>query len=223
MSKSSLRRQASDWRRHFFYRKESLHTTWKLRISIVLLVVLATAATLRFWRLQIAQSLVCAEKITASDGLLVEYYDLGSYLVFEHAGDLQRIGMAPRIFVPVPKNASAVSKGVTELMAHLARISSFETVPIQEIEPIRLNEAKQIRDFLKAQGVTSIVLVTPDFRSRRSFLVYNTVFSSAGISVGCAPVFGLTNPQNWTKTWHGIQDVTEQFLKLQYYRFYVLL
>jgi hypothetical protein len=211
--------QASDWRRHFFYRKESLRTTWKLRISIVLFVVLATAATLRFWRLQIAQSLVCAEKITASDALLVENFDQ-SYLVFERAGDLQRIGIAPRIFLPV---ASAVSKSVTELMAHLARISSFEIVPIQEIEPISLNAAKQIRDFLKAQGMTSIVVVTPDFRSRRSFLVYNTVFSPAGISVGCAPVFGMTNPQNWTETWHGIQDVTEQFLKLQYYRFYVLL
>jgi hypothetical protein len=219
MSKGSLRPQASDWRRHFFYRKESLRTTWKLRISIVLFVVLATAATLRFWRLQIAQSLVCAEKITASDALLVENFDQ-SYLVFERAGDLQRIGIAPRIFLPV---ASAVSKSVTELMAHLARISSFEIVPIQEIEPISLNAAKQIRDFLKAQGVTSIVVVTPDFRSRRSFLVYNTVFSPAGISVGCAPVFGMTNPQNWTETWHGIQDVTEQFLKLQYYRFYVLL
>src|SRR5215475_5984880 len=133
MSKSSLRRQASDWRRHFFYRKESLHTTWKLRISIVLLIVLATAATGRFWKLQIAQSLVCAEKITASDGLLVENFD-PSYLVYERAGDLQRIGIAPRIFVPVrapdAKTPGGVEKAVTELMAHLARVSSFEIVPI---------------------------------------------------------------------------------------------
>jgi hypothetical protein len=43
-----------------------------------------------------------------------------------------------------------------------------------------------------------------------------------GIKVHCVPVFGQKSPANWTKTWHGIQDVTEQFLKLQYYRFYVL-
>jgi hypothetical protein len=27
---------------------------------------------------------------------------------------------------------------------------------------------------------------------------------------------------NWAQSWHGIQGVSEQFLKLQYYRFYVL-
>jgi hypothetical protein len=27
---------------------------------------------------------------------------------------------------------------------------------------------------------------------------------------------------NWTQTWHGIQDVVEQWLKLQYYRLWVL-
>jgi hypothetical protein len=36
------------------------------------------------------------------------------------------------------------------------------------------------------------------------------------------PVFGVNTPKNWTQTWHGIQGVTEQWLKLQYYRFYVL-
>jgi hypothetical protein len=36
------------------------------------------------------------------------------------------------------------------------------------------------------------------------------------------PVLGEKTAKNWTKTWHGIQDVTEQWLKLQYYRFYVL-
>jgi hypothetical protein len=36
------------------------------------------------------------------------------------------------------------------------------------------------------------------------------------------PVFGTTTPENWTGTWHGIQDVALQFLKLSYYRMYVL-
>jgi hypothetical protein len=40
--------------------------------------------------------------------------------------------------------------------------------------------------------------------------------------VYCAPVFGRTTPERWTATWHGIQDVSEEFLKLQYYRFYVI-
>jgi hypothetical protein len=64
--------------------------------------------------------------------------------------------------------------------------------------------------------------VTDGFRSQRSLLVYHAVLAPASIKVGCMPVFGQKTPKNWAKTWHGIQDVTEQFLKLAYYRFYVL-
>ena len=66
-------------------------------------------------------------------------------------------------------------------------------------------------------------MVTPGFRSQRSSLVYQAVLAPAGIAVYCVPVFGQKTPANWTETWHGIQEVAEQFLKLQYYRFYVLL
>ena len=44
----------------------------------------------------------------------------------------------------------------------------------------------------------------------------------AGTQLSCVPVFGSTTPQRWTATWHGIQGVVEEFLKLQYYRFYVI-
>ena len=60
------------------------------------------------------------------------------------------------------------------------------------------------------------------FRSRRSFLIYSTVFRDAGIVTSCVPVFGRTTTENWMRTWHGIQEVVEQYGKLQYYRFFVL-
>jgi len=41
--------------------------------------------------------------------------------------------------------------------------------------------------------------------------------------VRCDPVFGRATPERWSNTWHGIQSVAEEFVKLQYYRFYVLL
>jgi hypothetical protein len=84
-----------------------------------------------------------------------------------------------------------------------------------------LNAAREIRSFLKRQDIHSVTVVSPAFRSRRSQLVYDRVFRPAGIAVGCVPVFG-TSPQNWTQTWHGIQDFLEQFVKLAYYRLYVL-
>jgi len=183
----------------------------------------------------IGQSLICDEQIPPSDALLVENFD-PNFIVFERTAALQKSGVAPRVLVPIPADnnsdpkldynsevSNMVSKAVAEVMARVAHVPNIEMIPIQEIEPISLNAARQIRDFLTREQVRSIVVVTPDFRSRRSFLVYSTVLEPAGISVGCVPAFGAKTVQNWSDTWHGLQEVGLEFLKLQYYRFYVLL
>ena len=71
------------------------------------------------------------------------------------------------------------------------------------------------------EHLSLVIVVTDGFRSRRSALVYHVVLDSAGMKVGCMPVFGERTPQNWAMTWHGIENVTEQFLKRQYDRIYV--
>ena len=107
-------------------------------------------------------------------------------------------------------------------MARVAQLQNVEILPIRIREPVSLNAAYQIRDFLSKEHLSSVIVVTDGFRSKRSALVYHAVLDPASIKVGCIPVFGGNTPKNWTVTWHGIEDVTEQFLKLQYYRFYVL-
>src|SRR5262245_46272003 len=231
MTTRHLERQVPDWRRHFFYRKESLHTTWKLWLSVLLLSLLFLWITRGLWTQIIGQSLICDEQIPASDALLVENFD-PSYTVFEKTAALQRSGVASRVLVPVLEDDNAdnnsevnsrVSKAVAEVMAQVAHVPNIEMIPIRIVEPISLNAAKQIRDFLTREHIRSIVVATPDFRSRRSLLVYSTVLNPAGISVGCFPAIGIRTVHNWSDTWHGIQGVAEEFLKLQYYRFYVLL
>ena len=212
------------WRDHFFYRKESLRTTWKFRILVVLLPLVLVTATRGFWTVKVGESLVCTQSVAPSDALLLENFD-PDYLVFESARNLRKIGVASRILVPVRTGTDStapdyISKRLAEVMAEVARIE-FEVIPIQEIEPISLNAANQIREFLQAERIKSVVVVAPDFRSRRSFLIYNRVFSPAGISTGCFPVFGRRTTSNWADSWHGLQEVGLQFLKLQFYRFYV--
>jgi hypothetical protein len=108
-------------------------------------------------------------------------------------------------------------------MARVARLPSFEPVPVpRRDEPISLNAAKQIRDFLVREKIGSIVIIAPGFRSRRSELIYQTVFTPSGIRVGCARTIPIEKPENWTNTWHGMQEFVEQFFKLQYYRFYAI-
>jgi hypothetical protein len=184
------------------------------------------STTREFWMLQIGQSLVCTEEISPSDVILVENFD-PDYLVFERAAALYKAGFAARVLVPTqasrdPTRANLVAQGIAELMAHVAQLQQPTILPIRLLEPISLNAAYQIRDFLMQEHLRSVIVVTPGFRSKRSSLVYRAVLEPAGIKVGCVPVFGQKTPQNWTETWHGIQEVTEQFLKLQFYRFYVL-
>jgi hypothetical protein len=214
------------WRRHLFYTKKCVKTTWKLRVGLLVAVVLTGALTRELWIGTIGWSLVCMRDIAPSDVILVENFD-PDYLLFERAAELEKAGRAQRVLVPVqaspdPMVANLVSKGVAELMAQQARIGAWEMVPIREAEPISLNAAFQIREHLVREHVKSLIVVAPGFRSRRSALVYRAVLGDGGTQVRCDPVFGRTGPQRWAETWHGVQSVGTEFLKLQYYRFYVL-
>jgi hypothetical protein len=115
-----------------------------------------------------------------------------------------------------------VSQGIAEVMARQARIEVWGMIPIREAEPFSLNAAVQIREYLARERVQSLIVVTTGFRSRRSLLIYHAVLNGSDVQVRCDPVFGPATPERWTDTWHGIEEVAEQFFKLQYYRFYVL-
>jgi hypothetical protein len=108
-------------------------------------------------------------------------------------------------------------------MAHYARLRAWRAIPvIGYTEPISLNTALRVRQRLIADGIKSVIVIAPGFRSRRSLLVYRETLGQAEIEVGCVPVFNRTSPERWTQSWHGIQEVAEEFVKLQYYRLYVM-
>ena len=222
-------REPSDaprWTRHFVYRTEHTRTTWKFRVGFVALVVVGVWLTRGWWTVAIARSLVCAADSTPSDAILVENFD-PDYLVFERATRLRRAGLATRVLVPIQTDSgttetNAVALGTAEVMAMIARLGAMEIVPIQEVEPISLNAAHDLRRFIQRERIRSVIVVSPFFRSRRSALVYSAVLGRAGITVRCEPVHGTTALNTWTQSWHGVQNVAEQWLKLQYYRLYVL-
>jgi len=216
----------SGWRRHFFVREEHVRTTWLFR-ALLLLTLALLVVSASMWKDEVARGLVCDEQAATSDGILLENFD-PDYLVFQRATELVRAGAANRVLVPVPPgdgpgDVSRISTGVAELMASIARLPKMEFIRVDDREPITLNAARQLRDFMTRERITSVIVVTPALRSRRSQLVYSTVFSPAGIQVRCVPVFGAKTVDNWSDTWHGIQEVGLQFVKLQYYRFWVLL
>jgi hypothetical protein len=201
-----------------------LKTVGKASLAVLIVIVGATV-TSRWWTTEIARSLVCAEEAERSDALLVENFD-PSYVLFERAEALEKAGVAATTLIPVEavdtNVANPISHGIAEVMARHARLRVWRVIPIGYTEPISLNASIQIRRQLIRDGIRSIVVIAPGFRSRRSSLVYRTMLAEAGITVHCVPVFGGTSPEHWTRSWHGIQEFTEEFVKLQYYRFYVL-
>ena len=92
----------SQWQRYFFYRKESLRTTWKLRLSVLLSGILIVSLTRGFWTVKIAQSLVCEQQSPHSEALLLENFD-PDYLVFERAAALQKAGIAATFLTRAPE------------------------------------------------------------------------------------------------------------------------
>jgi hypothetical protein len=214
------------WTSYFFYRAQAVKTTWLLRTTVPVVLIVAAALTRGYWIRTIADSLICERSAaTPVDALLIENFDV-EYPLFEEAARLQQQG-APRILVPVPADPgrdtpNLVSARIVEVLAGVARLRNVEMIPVAESEPIVLNAAYGIRTFLTRERIRSVAVVVPAFRSRRSALVYSRVWGESGIAVACNPVLRNTQPYAWARTWHGRQQVGEQFAKLLYYHFYVL-
>jgi hypothetical protein len=216
----------SRWTRHLVYRAERTRTTWKLRLVLLTLVIVALWLTSGWWTAAIARSLVCDASPAPSDAILIENFD-PDYLLFERAMKLRRANLAARVLVPIrsdpgTREPNAVALGTAQVMARLARIGEVEIVPIGEVEPITLNAARDVQRFLERERIHSVIVVTPLFRSRRSALVYGATLGRSGVAVRFEPVQGSLGVNTWTRSWHGIQNVLEQWLKLQYYRWYAL-
>src|SRR5262245_14902675 len=176
----ALKRPAG-WRRLIFYRSESVKTTWPFRVGVLVASLAVILGSRPWWERAIGSSLVCNEVVAASDVLLVENFD-PNYEVFERAATLYRDGIASRIVVPVLAESEgmekAVAVGTAELMARLVHLPSIELLPLEVREPITLNAARQLKEFLARGHVSSITVVAPGFRSRRSQLVYGAILPS---------------------------------------------
>ena len=219
-------RRPQSWTRHLVYRAEVTKTTWKLRIGVAVFVLLVLRLTSGWWTAAIARSLICDASVAPSDAILVETFDL-NYPLFERAADLRHAGLAARVLVPLQAESStrepkAITAAVMELMATRSGLGTVELVPVREVEPITLNATRDVQRFLEREHIRSVIVMTSLLRSRRSALVYAATLGRAGITVRYQPVPSAANADGWAQSWHGIQDVLQQWLKLQYYRLYVL-
>ena len=173
----------------------------------------------------IGRSLVCEDAPRQRDAVLIDNFDY-EYGLFRLGAELQRDGLATRVIVPITSPdghaALAAATEVAVVFSRMAGLKHWDIVTAEHREPISLTTAGRVRDYLVKERIPAVTLVSAWFRSRRSALIYETVLKGSGISMRCMPVYGGSTPQNWSRSWHGVQEVVEQFGKLQYYRFWVL-
>lgn len=214
------------WHQFIWRRKEVLRTTWVFRLVAGLVLVLAIVATHQRVLTGLGESLVHRGPVESCQAIVLEHYG-SDYLVFEMARDLQRDGLAPRVIVPCqtfggPTNLNAVSEGIIDVMTRVSRMRNPELVPLDAAEPYTLNTAQAMAEYMVEQGIQSVIVVSPLFRSRRSHLVYASVLEPLGIELFCVPSKSNDQPDDWWQSTHGIQDVGLEFGKLWYYRLFVL-
>jgi hypothetical protein len=217
----------SNWRRWILREKQVTATTWKFRLLVLLAALAVACLTYPSWLVAIGSGLLHEQKLEPADVILLENFDT-DYAVFETAQRLVEAGYASRVLVPVrARNGQAqialVEKGIAEVMSRVAGIEQCEILPVQHIEPVSLNVAHQIAQFLESEGIRSVLVVSPGFRSSRSYLVYDHVFTPRGIRVECTAAHtDDSGAFTWWHTWHGVQDTVLELGKLLYYRVWVL-
>jgi hypothetical protein len=211
--------------RHFVYRTYAIRTTWKLRAGLPVTAAVVAWLTAGWWTVSIGESLVCDASIARSEAILLENFGPND-LLFERARQLRDAQISSRVLVPIwTQNGSELNRvalHTAEAMATSTGLGTIEMVPVNRVEPITLNTARAVQRYLEREKIGSVIVLTELFRSRRSELVYEATLVAAGIRVHCQPVEGSFNVKTWPREWHGVQEVAEQWLKLQYYRFYAV-
>lgn len=197
---------------------------WLALATIILCV--GIVVTREHWLRALGHSLVCEASVGSGDAILLDNVE-PNYPLFERAQRLEARGLSSLVLVPVldyegGDQPRSVALGFVRVMCEVSRLRNCTTFAAPEHEPISLNVARRCADELRARGVRSVILVTEGFRSRRAAEIYGHVFRPLGITVYIQPVFGSRTPDNWFRSWHGVQETGLQFVKLWYYRLAVL-
>jgi hypothetical protein len=100
--------------------------------------------------------------------------------------------------------------------------SLFKKIPIEPKDPITFNLASQVFQHLKSKGYKRIILISESYHSYRSKLAFEKAFENSGVQIATIPAeLGITK-ETWWNTDSGLSTTFSEFIKLIYYRLFVL-
>ncbi|HYH84252.1 MAG TPA: YdcF family protein [Pyrinomonadaceae bacterium] len=117
------------------------------------------------------------------------------------------------------RNPRFVERAAKELARAGVPRESVETLP--QIVSSTHDEALLVREYARARGLRSILIVTSAYHSRRALWTFRRVLEGSGVAVGLEPVApGEQMPTigTWWLTLRGWRVVAGEHLKMVYYR-----
>lgn len=144
--------------------------------------------------------------------------------------DLYGKGLAPRIFVAREEPPDGLEwvrqKGVEypeslDLMVMLLEGLGVPRSAILLVEkPVNstLDEARLVREFVKRQGYSSLILITSPTHTRRVRLTFQKVFEGENIRLQVVPTpYSRFRPEDWWKSRKYAREVILEYQKLIFY------
>ncbi len=198
---------------------------------LLLLVASALLFTLREPILsEVGNFLVVSDSLDKADVIEV----LSAQTVrYQKAAELFSQGWAPRIVITKGVYPHRVEQlklyGISELESYekAAAILRFLKIPESEIEIIdgynksTADEARKLRRYMLDQGLKRLIVVTSNFHTRRSRLLFRMVFKGTGITilVQAAPPDYEFDPEKWWTRRKDSKTLLWEYQKLIFYAF----
>lgn len=93
----------------------------------------------------------------------------------------------------------------------------FQVIVTHIHHPLTLIAARGAAEIISKEDVKSAILLSSGFHARRSYLVYQHVFSQFQIKIFPSACFSSYKLDHWWSQEYGLRDFTAELLKLTYY------
>lgn len=202
-------------------------------LLFVLLLVLGTGMASYFLRGQILTSV--AEYLIVSDPLqkadAIEVLSGGEPRRSRKAAELYHQGWAPRVLITKEERTFVLEElrgyGISAFEEHdvAFAVLKFFRVPADSVEILEgvnhstLEEAQRLRGYMQQRGLKRLIVVTSNFHTRRTRLLFRRVFKGTGIDilVAAAPPDSWFNPEKWWTRRMDCRTLLWEYQKLIFY------
>lgn len=179
--------------------------------------------------IHLADYLIISDPLEKAD--VIEVLSGDEVVRCHKAADLFHQGWAPRILVTKSVYPYAIEElqpyGIRELDSHekCVAILQFWQVPARAIEVVdgynesTADEAVKLQRYLHERHLMRLIVVTSNFHTRRSRLLFRRVLAGSGIqvSVQAAPPNSFFNAQDWWTRRRDSKTLLWEYQKLAFY------